>query len=144
MAVSWCLSTRQIWPNNFNEIQNMFIFISRFNNVCKKKKLWKHQSISEKNSILQLPNLRNCAINTESEDKSFSKGKNRQAKIFRASRNFWDGLSDIYLTLIILNQVLLCFVRELPPKFQHQYQLHAFFFFVIPWFRITSLELTFK
>ena len=38
------------------------------------------------------------------------------------------GLSDIYLTPIILNQVLLYFVRELPPKFQHQYQLHAFFF----------------
>ena len=93
-----------------------------------KKKLWKHQSISEKNLILQLPNLRNCAINTESEDKSFRKGKNRQAKMFGASRNFWDGLSDIYLTPIILNQVLLYFVRELPPKFQHHYQLHAFFF----------------
>ena len=142
MAVSWCLSTRQIWPNNFNEIQNMFIFISRFNNVCKKK------SCGNINRFPKKIQFYNCQIYgivlLTPKAKSFSKGKNRQAKIFRASRNFWDGLSDIYLTLIILNQVLLCFVRELPPKFQHQYQLHAFFFFVIPWFKITSLELTFK
>ena len=120
----------------------MFIFISRLNNVCEQKSCGNITRFPKKIQFYNCQIYGIVLLTPKAKTNPLAKVKTDRRKYLERTEIY--GLSDIYLTPIILNQVLLYFVRELPPKFQHQYQLHAYFFFVMPWFRITSLELTFK
>ena len=144
MAVSWCLSTRQIWPNNFNEIQNMFIFISRFNNVCKKKSCGNINQFPKKIQFYNCQIYGIVLLTPKAKTNPLGKVKtDRRKYLERAEISETASLIYIWHSLFSIKFSSALWGNYLQNSNTIISSMH-FFFFVIPWFRITSLELTFK